>query len=326
MHDLSQCTVLIVDDVEANVSILVDILEDHYDLAVAMDGRTALEIAREHPPDLILLDIMMPDMDGYEVCRQLKASPNTADLPVIFVTAMADPDDQTRGLEMGAVDYLTKPISPPILKARVKNHLELKWLRDQEKAHLAEVERDKASSENLLFNVLPEHVVGELKDHGRVEAQSYNEATVLFADLVGFTELSGKLSPMELVTMLNGVFSAFDDLAARHGVEKIKTIGDAYMVVGGIPEYRENHAQAIADMALDMLDEIKRHRAAGDRPLELRVGINTGPVMTGVIGMKKYFFDLWGRYSQCGQPNGIPGSARFRPDHRFDLPGPETRL
>ncbi|MEW6261717.1 MAG: adenylate/guanylate cyclase domain-containing protein [Thermodesulfobacteriota bacterium] len=310
MHDLSQCTVMIVDDTETNVKLLVELLGDSYDLTVAMDGRTALEIVQEAVPDLILLDIMMPEMDGYEVCRRLKADPTSADIPIIFVTALGGMEDEAKGLELGAVDYITKPISPPILRARLRNHLELKWLRDQEKAYLAQLERDKASSENLLFNVLPRHVVGQLKDRGQVTAQSHEEATVLFADLVGFTELSSRLSPLELISMLNGVFSAFDDLAVKHGLEKIKTIGDAYMAVGGITHYHERHADSMADMALDMLDEIKRHRPANGQPLQLRVGMNTGPVMTGVIGTKKYFFDMWGdtvNVASRMESQGLPG-------------------
>lgn len=310
MQDLSQCTVMIVDDTEANVELLVALLGNFYDLTVAMDGPTALETVKDVAPDLILLDVMMPGMDGYEVCRRLKTDPDSAEIPVIFVTALSEVEDEAKGLGLGAVDYIAKPINPPILMARVRNHLELKLLRDKEKANLARVESEKASSETVLFNVLPEHVVEQLKDKGRVTAQSHDEATVLFADLVGFTQLSSRLSPMELITMLNDVFSAFDDLAVKYNLEKIKTIGDAYMVVGGIPDYHERHAASIADMALDMLDEIKRHHPPGGQPLELRVGINTGPVMTGVVGMKKYFFDLWGdtvNVASRMESQGLPG-------------------
>jgi len=123
MKDLSECTVLIVDDTETNVDILVDTLGEDYDIAVAMDGESALEIAEEDSPDLILLDIMMPDMDGYEVCKRLKDNPETADIPVIFLSALTGADEKQKGLELGAVDFLTKPFNPSEIQDKVKEHL-----------------------------------------------------------------------------------------------------------------------------------------------------------------------------------------------------------
>lgn len=123
--------ILVVDDTETNIDLLVDVLSDEYELSVAVNGVDALEAVAENPPDLILLDIMMPEMDGYEVCRRLKAEPAWAGIPVIFVTAMSEISDETKGFEVGAVDYLTKPISPPVVRARVKTHLAL---ADQQRA------------------------------------------------------------------------------------------------------------------------------------------------------------------------------------------------
>ncbi len=123
MKDLSDCTILIVDDEETNIDILVNTLSGDYDIAVAMDGKSALEAVEEEPPDLILLDIMMPDMDGYEVCKRLKDNPETADIPVIFVSAFSATDEKQNGLESGAVDFLTKPFSPSVIQDKVKQHL-----------------------------------------------------------------------------------------------------------------------------------------------------------------------------------------------------------
>jgi len=120
-------TILVVDDERHNLTILVDLLKPFYEVLAAKNGRKALQAARgETPPDLILLDIMMPEMDGYEVCRELKGDKTTEDIPVIFISAMSQPEDETKGFEMGAVDYITKPISPPIVKARVATHLKLR--------------------------------------------------------------------------------------------------------------------------------------------------------------------------------------------------------
>jgi putative two-component system response regulator len=131
MRNLSECTVLIVDDTETNIDILLETIGDLYDVTVAMDGPSALELVEAAQPDLILLDIMMPGMDGYEVCERLKADRKTRGIPIIFVTAMNEVENETRGLEMGAIDYITKPISPPIVLARVKNHLELKLAKEE---------------------------------------------------------------------------------------------------------------------------------------------------------------------------------------------------
>ena len=130
MRDLAHCTLLIVDDMEVNIEILLETLGDSYQVSVAMDGQSALEDVPGIRPDLILLDIMMPGMDGYEVCRRLKADPDTREIPVIFITAMGNISDEQKGLELGAIDYITKPISPATVRARVRNHLELKLAKE----------------------------------------------------------------------------------------------------------------------------------------------------------------------------------------------------
>ncbi len=138
-------TILVVDDIVINIDILVETLGDTYNMAVAIDGEAALKAVKDNPPDLILLDIMMPGMDGYEVCRRLKADHETRNIPVIFATAKSEIEDEKRGLELGAVDYITKPISPPIVKARVKNHLALKDARD----HLEELVAERTRQLNI---------------------------------------------------------------------------------------------------------------------------------------------------------------------------------
>jgi signal transduction histidine kinase len=162
MKDLSTCTVLIVDDTELNVDLLVDCLGDKYELRVAMDGHSALDAVAESAPDLILLDIMMPGMDGYEVCRRLKSHEATRDIPVIFITAMGEVKNEMQGFNLGAVDYITKPIIPPVVKARVRNHLELKLAREaiqdqniklqESYEHLRELERLRDSLTHMIVH------------------------------------------------------------------------------------------------------------------------------------------------------------------------------
>ncbi len=196
---------------------------------------------------------------------------------------------------------------------------------------LLNAERER--SERLLLNVLPKSIADRLKQDEQTIADSFAEVTVLFSDLVGFTDLAARVGPVPLVTMLNGVFSRFDALAERHGLEKIKTIGDAYMVVAGLPEPHPDHVEAVAAMALDMLEamaEFNRERGAA---LEIRIGINTGPVVAGVIGRKKFIYDLWGdsvniasRMESSGLPGRIqvtePVYLRLRDRFEFETRGP----
>ena len=157
-----------------------------------------------------------------------------------------------------------------------------------------ELRLQQAQTERLLLNILPEPIANRLKQHEGIIADDFAEVTVLFADLVGFTPLSASMSPIALVDLLNQIFSAFDHLCERHGLEKIKTIGDAYMVVGGLPTPRSDHAEAIAQMAIDMQVEIALFNAKNNKDFSIRIGIHSGPVVAGVIGIKKFIYDLWG--------------------------------
>ncbi|MGB3263754.1 MAG: adenylate/guanylate cyclase domain-containing protein [Microcoleus sp.] len=153
---------------------------------------------------------------------------------------------------------------------------------------------EQAKSEKLLLNILPKAIVERLKENETTIAEYFPAVTVLFADIVGFTPLSAHMNPIELVELLNQIFSRFDLLCERHGLEKIKTIGDAYMVAGGLPNPRADHADAIAQMALDMQTEIARFNVRNRKYFSIRVGIHSGPVVAGVIGIKKFIYDLWG--------------------------------
>ena len=169
-------------------------------------------------------------------------------------------------------------------------------------------------SEKLLLNILPEPIADRLKQGSQTIADTFAEVTVLFADIVGFTELSAQSTPSEIVGLLNEIFSCFDELAEKHQLEKIKTIGDAYMVVGGLPHHRSDHAEAIVEMALDMLDAIAEIKTLNGKPLSIRIGINSGPVVAGVIGIKKFIYDLWGDTVNTAsrmESQGIPGCIQL---------------
>lgn len=191
-----------------------------------------------------------------------------------------------------------------------------------EKIHQATLERNQAEadlrsekdkSEQLLLNILPLAIAEKLKKNQGCIADRFEETTILFADLTDFTGLSARSSPTKIVTFLNEIFSEFDRLAEKYQLEKIKTIGDAYMVVGGIPIPKPNHAHAIAEMALEMQQMIQRFRYHDNQLLNLRIGINTGPVVAGVIGLKKFSYDLWGdavNIASRMESQGIPGQIQ----------------
>ena len=183
----------------------------------------------------------------------------------------------------------------------------------------AELTLAHATSERLLLNVLPESVAERLKSGETTIADGFDDATVLFADLVGFTPLAASLSPAETVGLLDRMFSAFDLLADRHGLEKIKTIGDAYMVVGGVPIAGADHPERAVAMGLDMLDAVGDLAVAVGRPLEVRIGIHTGPVVAGVIGTTQVHLRPVGRHGQHRQPAGVARHPRRDPDQRRHL-------
>ncbi len=479
--------ILLVDDTQIYLKILSRILvKQGYEVHQSLNGEVALMSTQSNPPDLILLDINMPNMDGYEVCRKLKSDPKTREIPVIFVSAIEDIEAKIKSFQEGGIDYITKPFQTEEVLARIETQLKLKQLQTQLKEqnnklrqiaqrekllsqisqrirqsldlkeimattveevrtflqvdrvviarlnpdktvtvveesviredisilnlkisdpgfqetyidpspkchaiediegsdlppslisllaklqvrsnlvvpilqrkpielcqqnpqivndqsgftscfqlygllianqcsqvrrwHQSEINLleqlsiqigmalqqgqlygqlsyQKEKTENLLANILPKSIVQRLKDKPDIIADSFDDVSVMFADLVGFTNLSAQISPIELVKVLNEIFSKFDSLAEKHGLEKIKTIGDAYMVVGGLSIPNENHLSSIADMALDMQQAIRQFQTSHGHSFQIRIGINSGPVVAGVIGANKFIYDLWG--------------------------------
>ncbi len=290
-----RAVVLVVDDNEANRDLLARRLKRQgYATVVARDGIEALELIRDRPFDLVLLDIMMPRMNGYQVLEQLKADPDLRDIPVLVVSALDDIDSVVKCIQLGAEDYLPKPFNLVLLKARIGACLEKKRLRDLERAYFEQLRAEQEKSERLLLSILPQPIAERLKQNPQTIADNFPDASVLFADIVGFTKLWSRISPTQLVELLNDIFSRFDRLTDKHGLEKIKTIGDAYMVVGGLPIPRDDHAEAIAEMALDMQMEMAQFNAGNHEPFSIRIGINSGSVVAGVIGTNKFIYDLWG--------------------------------
>jgi len=287
--------VLVVDDhPTVRLMLTLGLQQQGYSVAEASTGEEGLALLRAEPFDLVLLDIVMPEMDGHEVLSQMKADPGLQDIPVIVISAQDELDSVVRAIELGAEDHLPKAFEPVLLRARISASLEKKRLRDAQRAFVRELELERERSERLLLNILPQPVAQRLKQGHGVVADSFEDVSVMFADIVQFMPMSTRQSPVQMVRLLNDIFSTFDGLAERHGLEKIKTIGDAYMAVGGLPNPRPGHLEAIAAMALDMIAAMPRFRRADGSALQLRVGIHVGPVVAGVMGTKKFSYDLWG--------------------------------
>ncbi|TVR11167.1 MAG: response regulator [Phormidium sp. GEM2.Bin31] len=458
-----KATLLLVDDRPENLDLLSRLLSrKRYQTHSLTEGEKAVKVAKQLQPDLILLDINMPGVNGFEVCRRLKADSATEGIPIIFVSVLDDVLDKVKAFASGGVDYITKPFQFAEILARIDNQLKLKQLQEQLEAQNAKLQAEirdrvqaeealrqkeqylrlildnipqqvfwkdtnlvfvgcnknwsdaaqldspeevmgktdydlfsdpeiaeqfraqdrriietnspelhtiakkqktgadgrgiwldinklpihdekgdvigvlgvleditqrklaeealqaeKQKSEHLLLNILPQAIVDRLKRLESAIADRFDDTTVMFADIVGFTALSSEVSPVEVVNLLNQIFSLFDRLADKHKLEKIKTIGDAYMVAGGLPIPRSDSPEAVANMALDMLEAMANFQPAGMASLELRIGMNTGPVVAGVIGIKKFIYDLWGdtvNVASRMESTGVPGRIQVSED------------
>jgi adenylate cyclase len=306
----SEPAILVVDDDENNRYTLTQRLrrQGYENVTVATNGRDALDSIGKQPFDLILLDIMMPEMNGYEVLERLKRDDKLRHIPVIMISALTELDSVVRCIELGAEDYLPKPFNNVLLGARIGASLERKRLHDREAQHLAEIDRQRVRADELLHAILPAAAVRELRNKDRVSAKRYDDVTVLFGDLVGFTSYCERNPPDQVVACLDRLVAEFEEIAARHRLEKIKTMGDAFMATGNLLEPHPDPVMASIGCAFDMAEAA--HRNAGN--WQLRIGIHIGPVVAGVIGRTKFNFDIWGdtvnvaaRLSQFGSEGAV---------------------
>src|SRR5437773_3962496 len=310
--------ILIVDDNEDNRYTLQLMLESdgHERIASAANGKEAIALMQKEKFSLVLLDLMMPDLNGDEVLKVIRSDPDKRDIPVIMISADTDVDKVSQCIELGADDYLPNPFNPTILRARIAAALLRQSLRALENEYLGKIENEKRHSENLLRNILPAEVVTRLRNGESNIADHFDDATVIFADVVGFGKITARMKAYEIVACLNQLFSEFDRLAEDAGIEKIKTIGDNYMAVSGVPTPRANHVRMAAKFALDMVAATGRLRSRLPVSFMIRAGLHSGPVMAGVIGTRKFAYDVWGdtvniaaRMEAAGAPNRVLASA-----------------
>lgn len=288
-------SILIVEDSAINRKILENLLaKEGYRIRLACHGKEALACLQQELPDLIVLDIIMPEMNGLELCHLLKQDKATFDIPVIFISSLDDTADKLKAFEMGGVDYITKPFHPAEVLARINTHLKLCLLQRQLEEKNRQLALEKQKSEALLLNVLPARVARELMEKGDCAPQSFHDVTVCFVDIVQFTAAAATLAPEILIGELNTLFTAFDRIANMHHCERIKTIGDAYLCTCGLPEKNAHHVQSMADAALAMVTYLTERNRTACLQWQVRVGMHTGPVVGGIVGTNKYLYDIFG--------------------------------
>jgi adenylate cyclase len=293
--------VLVVDDMIENVELLIDILGSEYEVRGAADGYQALQIAMsQSQPDLILLDVMMPGLDGYEVCRRLKSHPKTRNIPVIFITARNAEKDETRGFECGAVDYIKKPFSMPIVRSRIRNHLELKNQRKRIERHTRQLKETLEALDirnrfirQIFGRYLSDDIVDTILEtpEGICIGGEKREVTLLMSDLRDFTSIGETLSPEEVVGIVNIYLEIMTDIIFKYAGTIDEIIGDAILAIFGAPISYKDHAQRAVACALEMqlgITEVNRRcRENGFPEVQQGIAINSGPVVVGNIGSAK---------------------------------------
>ena len=308
--------VLIVDDNKSNLELLErKLVTLGHSIVKADNGYDAeAALSNDLQIDIVLLDILMPGLSGYEVLERNIDKLKEQQIPVLMISSLGEQDTVCRCLELGASDYITKPINFRILSARMDSALERRALQLREKQYLNEVKIQKEISDDLLLNILPASVADRMKNQRIVIADKIEECSVLFADLVGFTKLAGDMEASELVQLLDGIFSSFDDICIRHGVEKIKTMGDCYMLAAGVPQADSDHARKCVAAAIDMLQHVSSLSLVNGQALKIRIGINSGSVIAGVIGKNKFVYDMWGdtvNIAQRMESHGVAGKIQI---------------
>ncbi len=283
--------ILVVDDTPANIQTVAAILKGQgYQLSVATNGKQALDVLEKIRPDLILLDVMMPELDGFETCQRIKGTEAWRDIPIIFLTAKTETTDLVKGFEMGAVDYVGKPFNAHELLARVNTHLTVDQLRRSLAGKNAELARAHALVRRAFGRYVSEEVAESLlrAPEGLELGGEEREATILMSDLRGFTAMAERMPPREVIEILNLYLETMVDVIGRYEGTIDEIIGDAILVIFGAPVASADHAaKAVAcglAMQLAMTDVNERLIAKGGAALEMGIGIHTGRVIVGNIG------------------------------------------
>jgi len=305
-------TVLVVDDTADNLALMSGILKEYYQVKVARSGQRALDIVHsDAPPDIVLLDVMMPEMDGFEVMRRIRADARSSQLPVIFVTAMTEDANEQAGLELGAVDYLTKPVNPAVVLARVKTHIAL--------SDRTRMLRELSTKLSRYLAPQVYQMIFEGVQDTAIRAKR-KKLTIFFSDLKDFTATTEALAPEDLTYILNKYFEEMSKIALEYGATIDKFVGDAMLMFFGDPESQgvKEDALRCVRMAIAMQKrmadlQVLWHDKGYEHPLRMRIGINTGYCNVGNFGCAQRMdytviggeVNLAARLEQAGDPDGI---------------------
>jgi class 3 adenylate cyclase/ActR/RegA family two-component response regulator len=313
--------VLYVDDEENNLNSFRAALRRNYNIFTALSGEEGIEILTKNDVHVVVTDQRMPNMTGVQFLQRI---PGDQDNIRIILTGFTDMESIIEAINTGKIyRYITKPWDKDELKITIDNAVETVMLRRNNKKLIQElqfyneqlevkvmqrtleiekqktiIEAAKAQSDSLLLNILPNEIAEELKRFGKSYARKYDQVSILFSDIKGFTSIAEKLTPVHLVNQLDEVFGAFDNIIDKYDMEKIKTIGDAYMCACGLPKTDNENAIKAVNAAIDMQQFIKEFGLANkvqNLPIfEIRIGIHTGPLVAGVVGHRKFAYDIWG--------------------------------
>lgn len=313
--------VLYVDDEENNLNSFRAALRRNYNIFTALSGEEGIEILNKNDIHVVVTDQRMPNMTGVQFLQHI---PGDQDNIRIILTGFTDMESIIDAINTGKIyRYITKPWDKDELRITIDNAVETVMLRRnnkklihelqlyneqleekvKERTHEIEkqkkiIEASKLQSDTLLLNILPEEIADELKRFGKSYARKHEQVSVLFSDIKGFTSITETLSPVKLVTQLDEIFGAFDNIIAKYKMEKIKTIGDAYMCASGLPQSDSENAIKAVKAGLDMQQFIKGFGTANKiqnlPAFEIRIGIHTGPLVAGVVGLNKFVYDIWG--------------------------------
>jgi class 3 adenylate cyclase len=286
--------VLIIEDDEFITMMYEDHLEAAdqatFQVTAYTELQAGLEALNENDFDVLLLDLNLPDSD-YN--KTISIIPSIAfKVPIIIMTSTNDEKLALKTMNMGAQDYLNKDKLDKVLFIR-----SILYAVERQQLKL-DLQKAKEKSDELLHNILPANVILEIRENGKASAREFEKATILFTDFVGFTQISSRLSAAELVQELDVCFRAFDDIVKSHKLEKIKTIGDAYLAAGGLSDADDDSARRMVSAGLEMQEYIKLRKEAreslGLPAFEMRVGVHTGSVAAGIVGTLKFQYDIWG--------------------------------
>jgi len=277
-------------------------------MGVASSGAEIFQQLEKSIPDLIMMDIMLDgDMSGIEAANIISQKYS---LPVVFLTALTDQETLQRAKTTNPFGYILKPYDEKSLHSAIEMALYKHKVEGELQAKTVELEEEKRRADGLLKNILPAEIVEEIKLEGSVKPRFYNEVSILFTEFCGFDQITSETEPALLLQELNEVFEKFDAIVQRHNLEKMKTIGDSYMIASGVPNSVKDHAEKLVQAAIEMRDYILNRNIEKEIKLEMMTGIHTGPVVAGIVGMRKFTYDVWGdtvNIANIMERNGIPG-------------------